>query len=52
MRIAGIFAFIDDDEKDFFGDVGLDYEELEFMDPKERRVVLKNAGLNPEEFDF
>ena len=31
---------------------GLDYDELEFMDPDERREVLEDAGLNPDEFDF
>lgn len=44
--------FADDDETDVFADAGLDYEELEFMDPKERREVLEDAGLNPDEFDF
>ena len=41
-----------DDEGDIFGDAGLDYEELERMDPRERRKVLVRAGLDPEEFDF
>lgn len=40
------------DERDVFGDAGLDYEELEFMDPTERRSVLEEAGLDPDEFDF
>jgi len=25
---------------------------LEFMDPDERREVLEDAGLDPDEFDF
>ena len=29
----------DEDEADVFGDAGLDYDELEFMDPDERREV-------------
>ena len=29
-----------------------DYDELEFMDPEERREVLENAELDPDEFDF
>lgn len=41
-----------DDTVDVFGDAGLDYEELEFMDPKKRRKVLAEAGLNPDEYDF
>ena len=31
---------------------GLDAEELEFMDAKERRKVLEEAGLDPEVYDF
>ena len=30
----------------------MDYDELEFMDPDERREVLEDAGLDPDEFDF
>ena len=44
--------FGDDNETDVFAEAGLDYDELEFMDPKERREVLEEAGLNPDEFDF
>ena len=40
------------DEQDIFAEAGLDYDELEFMDPKERREVLQDAGLDSEEFDF
>lgn len=42
----------DEDELDVFSDAGLDYDELEFMDPDERREVLEDAGLDPDEFDF
>lgn len=42
----------DDDEIDTFADAGLDYDELEFMDPDERREVLEDAGLDPDGFDF
>ncbi len=31
---------------------GLDVEELEFMDADERREVLEEAGLDPDEYDF
>lgn len=41
-----------EDETDVFEDAGLDYDELEFMDPEERREVLEDAGFDPEEFDF
>ena len=40
------------DDADVFGDAGLDYDELEMMDPAERRVVLECAGLNPDEYAF
>lgn len=42
----------DDDEEDVFAEAGLDYDELEFMEPEERREVLEEAGLDPDEFDF
>ena len=45
-------SFYDDDEEDVFAEAGLDYDELEFMDPEERREVLEDAGLDPNEFDF
>lgn len=31
---------------------GLDPDELEFMDPDERREALEDAGLDPDEYDF
>lgn len=31
---------------------GLDPEELEFMDWDERREVLEDAGLDPDDYDF
>ena len=31
---------------------GLDSEELEYMDEDERREVLEEAGLDPDDFDF
>lgn len=30
----------------------LAFQLLEFMDPDERREVLEDAGLDPDEFDF
>ena len=41
-----------DDDEDVFAEAGLDYNELEYMDPEERREVLEDAGLDPDEFDF
>ena len=40
------------DEDDVFAEAGLDYDELKFMDPNERREVLEDAGLDPDDFDF
>lgn len=40
------------DDTDVFGDTGLDYDELEMMDPEERRETLEDAGLDPDEYDF
>lgn len=31
---------------------GLDKDELELMDPDERREALEDAGLDPDDFDF
>ena len=39
-------------DTDVFGDVGLDYDELEMMDPEERRETLEDVGLDPDEYDF
>lgn len=33
-------------------ETGLDLEDLEFMDEDERRSILEEAGLDPEDFDF
>ena len=51
------FAYILDDsgyedDRDIFGEAGLDYENLEMMDPEERDGILEEAGLDPFEFDF
>lgn len=31
---------------------GLDIDDLEYMDPDERREVLEDAGLDPDDYDF
>ena len=31
---------------------GLDPDELEFMDPDERREALEDAGLDPDDYDY
>lgn len=32
--------------------VGLDYDELSCMDEDERREVLEDAGLDPDDYEF
>lgn len=48
-----------DDEDDWNDDeltelelAGIDPEELEYMDDEERREILEEAGLDPDEYDF
>ena len=50
-----VFDFSDDevdDSDDELEMAGLDRSELEFMDEDERREVLEDAGLDPDDFDF
>lgn len=53
---AAEFAFLDEmmqeEEKTEFELSGLDADELEFMDPDERREALEDAGLDPDDYDF
>ena len=50
------FAFLDEmmreEEKTEFELSGLDADELEFMEPWERREALEAAGLDPDKYDF
>lgn len=49
------FAFLNDlfeEEKTELELSGLNPIELEFMDASERRTVLEEAGLDPDEYDF
>ena len=58
MESAMEFAFLDgllNDTSEIKAELnlfGLDLDELEFMDPDERREALENAGLDPDEYDF
>ena len=53
---AAEFAFLDEmiqeEEKTEFEMSGLDADELEFMDPDDRREALEDAGLDPDDYDF
>ena len=49
---SGFVGYTDNDDIDVFADAGLDYDELEFMDPAKRRGVLEEAGLDPDKYDF
>lgn len=58
------FAFMEEtifkDENEFEKDyeetelelAGIDPEELEYMDDDERREILEDAGLDPDDYDF
>ena len=55
FETAAELSFLDmmnDEEETELQRSGLDPEELEFMDPWERREALEAAGLDPDEFDF
>ena len=41
-----------DDKKQALINVGLDIDKLNQMDEKTRRSVIKNAGLDPDDFQF
>ena len=43
---------VEDDLMDELDLAGLDYDELSFMDEDERREVLEDAGLDPDDYDF
>lgn len=49
-HIGGASEYEDDDYE--LELAGLDPEELEYMDEDERREVLEEAGLDPDDFDF
>lgn len=54
---AAEFSFLSSmaDSKDDHNELyqaGIDPEDLEFMNPGERRMVLEDAGLDPDDYDF
>ena len=42
----------EDELQDELEMVGLDYDELSFMDEDERREVLEDAGIDSDDYDF
>lgn len=50
--LQGDHGSSDYDDADVFGNAGIDYNELEMMDPDERREALEDAGLDPDDYDF
>lgn len=56
FEIAAEIRFLDmmmeDEEETELERSGLDPEELEFMEPWERREALEEAGLDPDAYDF
>lgn len=51
-EFGAFMQMIDSVKKDELIAVGLDPAELESMDDFERREAIKNAGLNPDDYDF
>ena len=43
---------LDDDLMDELEFAGLDYDELSFMDEDERNECLRDAGLDPDDYNF
>ena len=43
---------LDDYQVDELIDAGIDLDELQYADMDERREILENAGLNPDEYEF
>ncbi len=50
-RLSETATFFNKDE-DVLIRAGIDPEKMEYLPGKERRSILKKAGLNPDEFDF
>ena len=51
-EFGAFMQMIDSAKKDELIAAGLDPAELESMDDFERREAIKNAGLNPDDYDF
>ena len=49
---VGMMIIEDVNKKDEIEAAGLDYDDLENMDEEERAKILREAGLDPEDFDF
>ena len=45
-------SLMEEEEKTELEMLGLDPDELEFMDADERRAALEDAGLDPDDYDF
>ena len=51
-EFGAFMQMIDSTKNDELISAGLDPAELESMDDFERREAIKNAGLNPDDYDF
>ena len=49
---ANIMEESEKEEHDELFQAGIDPEELEYMSADERREVLEDAGLDPDDYDF
>ncbi len=49
---VGMMIIEDVNKKDEIEAAGLDYDDLENMDEEERAKILREAGLDPDDFEF
>lgn len=45
-------SIMEEEDRDELYAAGIDPEELEYMSGDERREVLENVGLDPDDYDF
>ena len=51
-EFGAFMQMIDSEKNDELTSAGLDLNELEVMEEHDRREVIENAGLNPDDYDF
>ena len=49
--VGGFLEDVDKEDEDLLF-AGLDRDELELMEPDERREAFEDAGLDPDDYDF
>ncbi len=51
-EFGAFMNMVDSCQKDELTSAGLDIDELDLMDDDERREVIEDAGLDPDDYDF